>query len=673
MNEYILRAITNRTSLTPNMSADVDKAIAAQELAIKEARTREAINRKARLEAEVETQELVAGIKVPEGSTYSPSDIANSLKGIIANQTVAAAAIKRGDATEEQVRQYTEGKRYLGSLGETYGAMSYLVDEYTKTNRAKGSDGTIEGSIDPSSLIPQFAAGLDILNPNSAAKGNVSIESVYENGSYKTYQIFQSEKIREINKQMYEGEQNPEVRKKYLNENGEISDVYRMSYEDIKNIENDADGNIYEYGGLFSTVPGTSVVRDAAQKSNIFSKNNSSVTDEYMEAIPQQKTIDLNGRRVVVDRFIPNINAIASAIKPESDALTRTIFSGGRNAPYASFVKANSQKFGKGNFQVEEDGSIKVKLLKRDESGNYIVNEDGSYERDSEFTKIGSENLTDGRFNVASGAGSRYLGMSQEDFDKANRFTQDVSMIDLNLTQAGKEEINKDATKELNKKPTTPKEGKLALWERKGLNTDEVITSAIDAMPSEFVIKDLTSTSEEDVLKALEAQPEKVIESLSGMYPDFEFLNPINGLNDYIFVKSKRTGKKKKIEVNDGTGDNEGHYTTMTEWMKENAEPSGELEIKQQLESVLPNKSVVRIEGDEFKIKTPKVKSITTTEDGEKVIEYDYQELEDMKFKINDKDAIKKYLQDKLIGFNTDYLKGNQSSGGVVSNKAKGL
>ena len=92
--------------------------------------------------------------------------------------------------------------------------------------------------------------------------------------------------------------------------------------------------------------------------------------------------------------------------------------------------------------------------------------------------------------------------------------------------------------------------------------------------------------------------------------------------------------------------------------MNKNAEPVGELQIKQQLEAILPNKSVVRIEGDEFKIKTPKIKSITTTEDGEKIVEYDYQELEDMKFKINDKDAIKKYLKDKLIGFDIGYLKG---------------
>ena len=81
--------------------------------------------------------------------------------------------------------------------------------------------------------------------------------------------------------------------------------------------------------------------------------------------------------------------------------------------------------------------------------------------------------------------------------------------------------------------------------------------------------------------------------------------------------------------------------------------------LKQQLESVLPNTSVVRIEDGLLKLKTPKVKAMTTTKDGEKVIDYDFQLLEDKEFNLDDKESIKAYLRNRLIGFDIDYLKGN--------------
>ena len=64
------------------------------------------------------------------------------------------------------------------------------------------------------------------------------------------------------------------------------------------------------------------------------------------------------------------------------------------------------------------------------------------------------------------------------------------------------------------------------------------------------------------------------------MYPDFEFLNPDDGvIVDDITVKSKRTGNTIVIEVNDKLEDNKEHYKTMIKFMEENAEPSGELRI----------------------------------------------------------------------------------------------
>ncbi len=666
MNNNIRAAIIEGSkSLTPGMADDIEKALQAQRLAIKQANEKEEINRKIKLQNEVDVQKQIAGIAVPKESAYGEVDIANQMKGLVSTYTADSLAIKQGTATDEQVKRSVALDNYFKNMGETFGTMSYVVDEFIKTKNTKGTDGKQEGSIDLSSLDPRFSELINILDPNSTAQGNVSLDVSYKDGKVQTYQVVKSEAIREENRRLYESEEDPELKKQYLDENGEISDTYKLSYDEIKNFVNNKNNNAYIVGNQFSTVPGVSSVIDNAKKNSVINKDGSPDA-AYMSQVPFQKTITQNGRRVVVDVTRPEVNKIAGALKADSDALTRLMFGGGENSAYASFVKANFDKF-KGS-TIDEDGSIMVPLLKRNEAGDYELDENGNYIPEDSPTEIGSSSLSGGRFNMRTGVGNENLGMTKEDFDKANRFTQDVAMMNLNLNGASKEKINTTATNAINEPLEPIEERKLNITERKALNTEKVIVNAIDEMPTIFTSKNLTSKSETDILKIIDKDADEAVPLFNEAYPDFEFEDSSTDFVDYITVKSKYNGKKlKKLRIDQFDEDDKKSYKTMTDWMNKNSEPIGELGLKQQLESVLPNTSVVRIEDGLLKLKTPKVKAITTTKDGEKVIDYDFQLIEDKEFNLDDKEAIKAYLRNRLIGFDIGYLKGNQSAGGQVN------
>ena len=651
-------------SLTPGMADDIKNALQAQRLAIKQADAKEEINRKNKLQTEVEVQEKIAGIVIPETSSYSDVDVANQMKGLVATHTSDLNAIKQGTATKEEVRRSVAFKGYVKNMGDTFGTFSYTVDEFIKIKNDKGTDGKIEGSIDLSSLDPRFNELINIQDPNSTAKGQVSLDVNYKNGKFQTYQVVKSEVIREENRRLYEAETNPELQKQYLDESGEISDMYKLSYEEIQRVVNNKNGNTYLVGNQFGTVPGVSSVVANAKANDVIKKDGSPAA-EYMSQVPFQKTITQNGRRVVIDVTRPEVNKIAGALKAESNALTRLMFGGGENSAYASFAKANFDKF-KGS-TIDKDGNVMVPLLKRNEAGEYELDDSGNFIPEDSPTEIGSNSLSGGRFNMRTGVGNENLGMTKEDFDKANRFTQDVAIMNLNLNGASKEKINQTATNAINKPSDTPKERKLNITERKALNTEKVIVNAIDEMPTIFTSKDLTSSTKADILDIINKDLDEAVPELSKAYPDFEFEEVKTIMEDYINIKSKynnKTLKNLRIDRPTDAGDIES-YDKMIEFMNKNLEPTGELGLKQQLESVLPNTSVVRIEDGLLKLKTPKVKAITTTKDGEKVIDYNYQLLEDKEFDVSDKEAIKAYLRNRLIGFDTDYLKGNKSAGGV--------
>ncbi|MAO21754.1 MAG: hypothetical protein CMJ25_13480 [Phycisphaerae bacterium] len=471
MNDNIRAAIIEGSkSLTPGMADRVEQALQAQRLAIKEANAKEEVNRKTKLKNEVEVQKQIAGISVPEESAYGEVDIANQIKGLVSTYTADRLAIKQGTATDEQVKRSVALDTYFTNMGDTFGTMSYVVDEFIKTKNDKGTDGMEEGSIDLSTLDPYFNELINILDQNSTAKGSVSIDIEYKDGKVKTYQVVESEAIREENRRRYESEQDPELKKQYLDENGEISDTYKLSYDKIKNFVNNKNNNSYLVGNQFGTVPGVSSVVDYAKKNNILESDGSPKND-YMSQVPFQKTINQNGKRVVVDVTRPEVNKIAGSLKVEADSLTRLMFGGGENSAYASFIKANFSKF-KGS-TIDKDGNIMVYLPKRNEAGEYELDGNGNFIPEDSPTEMGSSSLSGGRFNMRTGVDNQYLGMTKEDFDKANRFTQDVAMMNLNLNGASKEEINKDATKKLNE---LPKE--LSISEQK-LSLNKIRTSRI--------------------------------------------------------------------------------------------------------------------------------------------------------------------------------------------------
>lgn len=478
-------------SLTPGMADDIKNALQAQRLAIKQADAKEEINRINKLQTEVEVQEKIAGIVIPETSSYSDVDVANQMKGLVATHTSDLNAIKQGTATKEQVRRSVAFKGYVKNMGDTFGTFSYTVDEFIKIKNDKGTDGKIEGSIDLSSLDPRFNELINIQDPNSTAKGQVSLDVNYKNGKFQTYQVVKSEVIREENRRLYEAETNPELQKQYLDESGEISDMYKLSYEEIQRVVNNKNGNTYLVGNQFGTVPGVSSVVANAKANDVIKKDGSPAA-EYMSQVPFQKTITQNGRRVVVDVIRPEVNKIAGALKAESNALTRLMFGGGENSAYASFAKANFDKF-KGS-TIDKDGNVMVPLLKRNEAGEYELDDSGNFIPEDSPTEIGSNSLSGGRFNMRTGVGNENLGMTKEDFDKANRFTQDVAIMNLNLNGASREKINQTATNAINTPPTLSDTEKTQLFKKNLI--DDNLNAAIEASvkdPSQVTLAGLNN------------------------------------------------------------------------------------------------------------------------------------------------------------------------------------
>ena len=626
MNDnYRTAIIEGSKSLTPGMSEGIEQALEAQRLAIKQAKAREEINRKAKLKTEIAVQEQIAGIVIPKESAYGEVDVANQMKGLIATHTADKVAIEQGTATEEQVKRSVAYSNYFKNMGQTFGTMSYVIDEFLNIKNTKGTDGKSEGSIDLSSVDPRFNELLNIQDPNSTAEGKVSIDVSYKDGKVQTYQVVKSENIRKINRELYESETNPELKKKYLDESGEISDTFKLSYDEIQSFVDNKNGNIYLTGNQFGTVPGVSPVKDYAIKNEIIGKDGSPNAD-YMSQIPFQRTITQDGRRVVVDVTRPEVNKIAGALKSESNALTRLMFGGGENSAYASFVKANFDKF-EGS-TIDKDGSIMVPLLKRNEAGDYELDENGNYIPEDSPTEIGSSSLSGGRFNMRTGVGNENLGMTKEDFDKANRFTQDVAMMNLNLNGASKEKINTTATNEINKVPDAEEVREPNIAELKIMRKEETIEGVVDKL-KEF---------------------NKIIEQPA-----------------YSGKVDPNTSIEKRVEI---AGDAEKRRSEVDK-------------IKQEVYNVLkPDmpESSVRIEqkGNKFKLYIKVPYDVQFKDSGEPNVVYLRREVNEVPFDIDDIKGIEKYLIDKMIGLDPKevskrFPKKETSKKVEISNLAKGL
>ena len=469
MNEGILKAITqssysSSTPKTDNLEAAMyKKALAAQTLAIKQAQDRAKVNFDAQITADADVQKLIAGIRLKDddgkdlNSGIDINTLPNALKGMTASLTAAKARVLSGSATQEDKDYISATTIFIGNLGESFGTMAYTLEEYKNTNKKYGGQIDAPGAVDQYTLSPNYANSVRILD--GSASGKVFFEIEYKNGSQNLTQVAQSEDIRKENKRLYDLAEGTEEKKQYLNENGEISDQYRLSYNKARDFQNNQDQNEFVISDEFSTIPDANTVTAAlTEDGGIYNKENGLLKDDFMNPVPIQQIRTMNGKQVVIDKTSPDVNLISSRVKIETQVLTRKMFGGARNEPFSAFTRVYAPIFGKEgkDWELDKESNYNVRLLKRDVDGNYEMNEDGTYKKESGLTKIGSKDLTNARFNMMSSVGGKYLGMSKEDFDLANRFVQDASMINLNLTQASTEQINESATKELNKEPKIP-------------------------------------------------------------------------------------------------------------------------------------------------------------------------------------------------------------------------
>ena len=373
--------------------------------------------------------------------------------------------------------------------------MAYTLEEYKKTNEKYGGQIDTPGAVDQYTLNPNYANSVRILD--GSASGKVFFEIEYKNGKQNLTQVAQSEDIRKENKRLYDLSEGTEEKKQYLNENGEISDKYKLSYNKARDFQNNQNQNEFVISDEFSTIPdGNTVTKALTEEGGIYDKENGLLKEEFMNPVPTQQIRTINGQRVVIDKTSPDVNLISSRAKIEAQVFTRKMFGGARNEPFSAFTRVSAPIFGKEgkDWQLDKEGNYNVRLLKKDVDGNYEMNEDGTYKKESKLTKIGSKDLTNARFNMMSSVGGKYLGMSKEDYDLANRFVQDASMINLNLTQASTEKINEDATKKLNEETKIP-----SIAEQKQSLINQRTSNIISKIGSSFEDRILTGSDQNKV------------------------------------------------------------------------------------------------------------------------------------------------------------------------------
>tara|TARA_R110000796_G_scaffold193607_1_gene310087 strand:- start:2549 stop:4423 length:1875 start_codon:yes stop_codon:yes gene_type:complete len=507
MNEGILRAITqsSNSSSTPEtdklQAAMYKKALAAQNFAIKQAKDRSKINFNAQIKADAEVQALIAGITLKDeddkdfNSGIDINTLPNSLKSMTSSLSSAKVRVANGTATQEDKDYISATTVFIGNLGESFGTMAYTLEEYKKTNEKYGGQIDTPGAVDQYTLNPNYANSVRILD--GSASGKVFFEIEYKNGKQNLTQVAQSEDIRKENKRLYDLSEGTEEKKQYLNENGEISDKYKLSYNKARDFQNNQNQNEFVISDEFSTIPdGNTVTKALTEEGGIYDKSNGLLKKDFMKPIPTQQIRTINGQRVVIDKTSPDVNLISSRAKIEAQVFTRKMFGGARNEPFSAFTRVSAPIFGKEgkDWQLDKEGNYNVRLLKKDVDGNYEMNEDGTYKKESKLTKIGSKDLTNARFNMMSSVGGKYLGMSKEDYDLANRFVQDASMINLNLTQASTEKINEDATKKLNEETKIP-----SIAEQKQSLINQRTSNIISKIGSSFEDRILTGSDQNKV------------------------------------------------------------------------------------------------------------------------------------------------------------------------------
>ena len=539
-------------------------------------------------EASLSVQEDIVSLGLKKG--LDEESLRQSAKSIMSDYANAKIRLEQStgyyDGYENDRALVANTKSLLKNIPDLFSSMSLNVELYQEAYRNKGGFGSKPGQINPRFTDPRFAAGIDIANNRPGANGSIGWEPSYSPESgWQFFQVMKGPSIQEANRKMYE-ETGDE---KYL----DAGDEYKLSYTEVKNnLDSPERGEYYNTTYLINPDIKTSI-KDI--KEEILDDETGQPQEKFFNTKIIQRPTSIEGASgdEIADEKSFKLNEYANLLKSSSDSWVNLMTLGGKEEVAAWIETASNTPI---VTKKKVDGKWQYSF------NPFITKEDGSIDRDANGLPIRGDEvqlgIEDGYFNTDyNEENSSRNGYSKEDYKNLQEMALQHLLYESNGIQGNSVNRNEPLSKAYKAKlgpPETETPRKLTITERKALNKEEVINQAIGEMPTEFVIKDLTSSSEKDVIASLEQSPKKVIESLSEKYPDFNFIDPENGMTeDFITVQSKYNGRKTKIEVNDGESDNEGHYKDMVEWMVENSEPIGELGLKQQLESVLPNKSVV--------------------------------------------------------------------------------
>ena len=421
----------------------------------------------------------------------------------------------------EADKSYVENtKQTLNTLPDLFSSMSLNVDEYENSMKSKGL-GSNAGQINPRFTEPQFAIMTDIANNRPGVSGSVSWKREYtpESG-HQWFQVAKGSSIKDANMKMYEETGN----KKYL----EADDEYVLSYTQIRDNQNNSDGNIYNET---TYIKNPSIMAKEGGLGDILSKTvvddttgelkEDMYTTDYFE---RETSIEGMEGKEIAKRVSPNVDKIDQIISPTSDTWANLMTRNGPDTLSAYIETASESR------EVDGENKFFYKPIMRDSNGRIMKDSEGQVMLGDEKQVGGDEGYFETEYNAEN---SKRNGYSNEDYKEIQELIQydllkRTGALSSGVIQRDEQRSQSYKSQLKPKTPTTPSEG-----EREGSYKKRLIDENLNA-----------------AIEALDKDPSQVtLAGLNNLKTGYAFEIPNKSRPNEITVYSKETAASKDRSI----------------------------------------------------------------------------------------------------------------------------
>jgi len=375
----------------------------------------------------------------------------------------AVSSGNRYEGIEEDYAYVNNTKTYIDNAQSVFGSMKYMTDQYKEAMQS-GGVGEKPGQVNPRFRDSRFGIMMDISNPNSGVGGQVSWERMYtaESG-HQWFQVAKGEAIRKKNMELYESTGDESYK--------EAGDEYRMSYTELFDIQNDADGNPYNEG-QFIVNPSildkeTGIGQDLVDL-KIVDPKTGAIPEEMMSESSESieaSTIGNITTMQVVDTRYPDVDKITATVKASTDTYADMMLRYGPDT-LAALIGAYSKR--------DKDGNYNYTFKEKNASGQYVD--------ESKPTKMGDQGFFERDFSDEDNINRN--GYTKEQYELIKKFVLQETLRSSGAYTPGVKKVNKSATKLYNDKlDEIKKENKPDEFSEKDKDI-KFVSSKIDAFVS---------------------------------------------------------------------------------------------------------------------------------------------------------------------------------------------